>query len=57
MMSTPREPMCLLLPPDLKDRVREVARENRRSMTKEIQIALENHVAEESEIPCKQRKQ
>jgi hypothetical protein len=44
-MADTREVFLLRLPPPLKDAVREKALANKRSLTKEIEAALENHVA------------
>ena len=39
--------LLLRLPAELRDRVAQVAESNRRSMTKEIQVAIERHVKSE----------
>jgi hypothetical protein len=38
--------MCLVLPTDLKNKLRERARRDRRSMTKTIQVALERFLGQ-----------
>lgn len=43
-MAKQREGMNLRLPPELKDQVRELARDNKRTLTREIELALERHV-------------
>jgi len=45
-----RQALLLLLPPELKDAIRVAARDNRRSMTKEIQVALEKHIAAPAQL-------
>jgi predicted transcriptional regulator len=49
-MNSPSESRLLLrLPAELKTRVEQSAVENRRSMNKEIQVALERYVAAQME--------
>ncbi len=49
-MNSPSEARLLLrLPSELKTRVEESARANRRSTVKEIQVAIERHVAAQPE--------
>jgi hypothetical protein len=43
-MAATREAMCLHLPPGLKDSLRLLATRNKRSMTREIELAVETHV-------------
>jgi predicted DNA-binding protein len=42
-MSTPRKQVLLRLPPQLKRNVQRLAKKNGKSMTREIQHALEQH--------------
>jgi hypothetical protein len=41
----PRQATLLRLPPALKAAMRELAREHKRSLTREVEVALENHIA------------
>lgn len=50
-MSQERQAMLLLLPPQLKNALRVVAREHKRSMTREIELAIEKHVAAPAQAP------
>ena len=43
-MNDERELTLVRLPSDLKERVRAIAGANRRSMAREIQVAVEKHV-------------
>jgi len=45
-----RQALLLLLPSQLKAALRVIARENRRSMTREIQVAIEKHVAAPAQV-------
>jgi hypothetical protein len=46
-MEETREALLLRLPSDLKERLEISARENRRSTTREVQVALELYLAPE----------
>jgi hypothetical protein len=50
-MQEEREAMLLRLPPALKEAMRVLARENKRSLTREVEVALERHVAPASRTP------
>jgi predicted transcriptional regulator len=41
-----RDCLLLRLPPALKEQLRDMARVNKRSMTKEIELAVEKHVTQ-----------
>ena len=49
-MSQERQAMLLLLPPQLKNALRVVAREHKRSMTREIELAIEKHIAAPAQV-------
>jgi predicted transcriptional regulator len=49
MNDATRDVLLLHLPAQLKEQVRDLAKENKRSMTKEIEMAIEQHVARERE--------
>ena len=45
MKDATRDVLLLHLPAQLKEQVRDLARENKRSMTKEIELAIEQRIA------------
>ena len=51
MNDAPRDVLLLYLPAQLKAQVRDLAKENKRSMTKEIQVAIEQRIATSKDKP------
>jgi hypothetical protein len=49
-MAEKRKSVLVLLPSALKQQVRVRARENKRSMRREIEVAVERHVAQPAEV-------